>query len=945
MRGGASRGGSSSSVTGPHRLVSRKALRPGAGRRFLLSLRTRLALALAAAALLPLLLVSAVGLRVALGRLERSLDQQARQTSHIALNLLLRQVQRISRETSRLASDPELHELLALEPSLINGYLQGYQDSTEAGLIEVVLRDRRVVARLAPGGDRRRFSRLHCGPGSAALARALDYERYLTVAELGGQLAIQGSAPIIDTVFNLRGAVVMTSPLDDQMADFIKGVVQADIGFLSGTTPVASTFVDASGQRLTGVRPPPEVAERVLRGGTEAVEQTVTGQEYAVVYAPLQTVNGQRLGMLAIALSREGLSRTKASAARSLALGAAAGLVFALLLAYVVGKRITIPLERLHRSTQAIASGDLEHEVVVETQDEIGGLAKAFQTMTSALREHQDRLAARVREILTLHQIGRAVSSVLSLDQVLHLVVNEVASVLGAERGALLLTQKDGSLRLSDGVGLRRTEQGEGLPQVPPGWEEMAADVLRRHAATVAGTVLAVPLETRERGVGALVMARRERGGVFSEADLRLVVTFADQAATAIENARLYGEVSAFSAELEGQVRKRTAELLSTNEELARTLNDLRDAQAALIQQERMAGLGLLVAGVAHEINTPAGAIQGSAQMLGETLQRLVRRMSQIVELGLSREDASEFFLQLEGVRQSLAQSGLMPPAEMRRRSRELALVLEHTVPEPKRVAKRLLEAGAGRMAEYVARMAGRVSPDLMVGTIEDIGFLERSTSSIKVAISALVRLVRALKSYAHSDEAAITDVDLTDGLETTLTILHNQLRYGITVTKVYAALPRVPVYMDQLNQVWTNLIHNAIQAMDGKGEITIETFQRGAEVGVSITDNGPGIPPAIMPRIFEPFFTTKPPGEGTGLGLGISRGIVEKHGGRVEVESRPGRTAFTVLLPLAGPKVTASGGEPRGEAAPGEAPAEGVGEGAELRGSSGEGGEPHAAS
>jgi signal transduction histidine kinase len=142
------------------------------------------------------------------------------------------------------------------------------------------------------------------------------------------------------------------------------------------------------------------------------------------------------------------------------------------------------------------------------------------------------------------------------------------------------------------------------------------------------------------------------------------------------------------------------------------------------------------------------------------------------------------------------------------------------------------------------------------------------------------------------------------EGIENTLVILHHELKYGITIIRRYGQLPKVPVYVDELNQVWTNLIHNAVQALGGKGEIVIETAAPAIAdhgdgvVCVRVIDNGPGIPGDVMPRIFEPFFTTKAKGEGTGLGLMIVKKIVEKHGGRVEVESRPGRTCFTVMLP-----------------------------------------------
>jgi signal transduction histidine kinase len=161
---------------------------------------------------------------------------------------------------------------------------------------------------------------------------------------------------------------------------------------------------------------------------------------------------------------------------------------------------------------------------------------------------------------------------------------------------------------------------------------------------------------------------------------------------------------------------------------------------------------------------------------------------------------------------------------------------------------------------------------------------------------------VGTLKTYTHTDQVRLEEVDLTEGIETTLTILHNVLRYGIKVTRKYGDLPRVPVYVDELNQVWTNLIQNSVQAMNGEGQLLIETFQEGELVCVRIMDDGPGIPEEVREKIFEPFFTTKPRGEGTGLGLSIVQTIVDKHGGTIEIDSKPGATACTVRLPVTGP-------------------------------------------
>jgi signal transduction histidine kinase len=159
---------------------------------------------------------------------------------------------------------------------------------------------------------------------------------------------------------------------------------------------------------------------------------------------------------------------------------------------------------------------------------------------------------------------------------------------------------------------------------------------------------------------------------------------------------------------------------------------------------------------------------------------------------------------------------------------------------------------------------------------------------------------VKAVKSYAYLDQAPIQDVDVHEGLENTLVILRHKLKDGVIVTRDYAAdVPRIEAYGSELNQVWTNIIDNAIDAMNGRGELRLRTYTHGEDVIVEIGDNGPGVPPKIQSRIFEPFYTTKPPGVGTGLGLNISYNIVQKHRGQIKIESKPGDTRFQVCLPM----------------------------------------------
>jgi signal transduction histidine kinase len=192
----------------------------------------------------------------------------------------------------------------------------------------------------------------------------------------------------------------------------------------------------------------------------------------------------------------------------------------------------------------------------------------------------------------------------------------------------------------------------------------------------------------------------------------------------------------------------------------------------------------------------------------------------------------------------------------------------------------------------------------------------------VRHAVASIQRIVGALKSYSHLDQQAVrTDADVHAGLETTLALLHHALR-DIVVERRYGSVPRIPVFVDELNQVWTNLIQNAQQALTSRSSndpsndptsgarITIATVAEDSWVVVRVTDNGPGIPADVVPRIFEPFFTTKPKGEGTGLGLGIARQIVHKHGGTMRCESEPGprgTTTFEVRLPVVG--IAGSGG------------------------------------
>jgi signal transduction histidine kinase len=496
------------------------------------------------------------------------------------------------------------------------------------------------------------------------------------------------------------------------------------------------------------------------------------------------------------------------------------------------------------------------------------------------------------------------VSSVIDLDQVSRKIVDAVARTFDVQLAALWLVdgptlrtsaararRREVSANLATEEALASAEAMRGIAErvrderAPVRLDRAVSDAVHGDAAREAGLpgpFVGLPLERKNRVVGVLAVSRGEDAREFSDADLNLLTTFADQAGAAVENAVLYQQVRGASEELEKKVKLRTAELTAINTELGKALADLREAQAQLVLSERMAGLGLLVAGVAHEINSPSAAIRGSIDGLASALLRVARH-----QLPGDKLDA------IEALAPKLAERPLTTGLVARKAAREL-------------VAAGVADAVAADLADLgvtveEARALQPTPPE--VAALTDHVYLHRTATTVRHAVGQIQRIVGALKSYSHLDQQATRiDADLHEGLETTLVLLHHTLR-DIVVERRYGVLPHVPVFVDELNQVWTNLISNAQQALvakrDGKPTIEIETLMDGNWAVVRVIDNGPGVPADILPRIFEPFFTTKPKGEGTGLGLGISRQIVAKHSGEMRCTSTPGRTVFEVRLPV----------------------------------------------
>ncbi|UCC81076.1 MAG: beta galactosidase jelly roll domain-containing protein [Candidatus Zixiibacteriota bacterium] len=257
--------------------------------------------------------------------------------------------------------------------------------------------------------------------------------------------------------------------------------------------------------------------------------------------------------------------------------------------------------------------------------------------------------------------------------------------------------------------------------------------------------------------------------------------------------------------------------------ELEKAHSELKNAQTQLVQSEKMASLGMLVAGIAHEINTPIGAVNS----MHDTLVRSTRKLKDILKKSAAFDDEGD------------------------NRLSEILKIIDD--------ANKVIQSGTDRVTT----------------------------------------IVRRLRSFARLDEAELKTVDIHEGIEDTLTILHHEIKHNITITRKYGSIPKVACYPGQLNQVFLNLLINASQAIEGKGNIIISTYSKNSKVLIEIADDGPGIPPENIDRVFDPGFTTKGVGVGTGLGLSICYQIIENHHGKIEVESEPGKgSKFIITLP-----------------------------------------------
>jgi len=379
------------------------------------------------------------------------------------------------------------------------------------------------------------------------------------------------------------------------------------------------------------------------------------------------------------------------------------------------------------------------------------------------------------------------------------------------------------------------------------------------------------------------------------------------------------GEVSLLEAvprTASGRAQEDSLLFVITHEQLDRLLNAspsaaitmlhtvtarLKSSEQMLQQSERLAQLGMLTAGIAHEINNPVAAVQRASSQLNAAIDRLQKIQLKANLESIPEERWNELIGRVSAKDKQLAKEDVWDLARRGDLESEMADWLEGNgftdawdmAPELLRL--RITVEELNQWKEKLNTRQFLVALEWLAANAEMNSIVEE----IHIGAGRVADIVKALKSYVYLDQGPSQRVDVHEGLENTLVILHSKLGQGIKLRREYDPdLPEIEAYGSELNQVWTNIIANACEAMGESGELLLRTRQENGWVVVEIQDNGPGIPAEVQNNIFNPFFTTKPVGQGTGLGLSISYNIVQKHGGEIRVLSEPGQTCFQVFLP-----------------------------------------------
>jgi signal transduction histidine kinase len=386
----------------------------------------------------------------------------------------------------------------------------------------------------------------------------------------------------------------------------------------------------------------------------------------------------------------------------------------------------------------------------------------------------------------------------------------------------------------------------------------------------------------------------------FTNQDERIKISNTDKTKLSILGEQVAGAI--FNSNLLKQVQEEKKKVESA-------MQALQSAQNQLIESGKMAALGQLVAGVAHELNTPIGAIKATAENMRVSLKETMQYLPSLIR------DLNSDIMNLanEIVSNAVNTNSFISTKDERKIKREMRNYLEaEGIDIASDISDTLVDIKIFKLEDRYNSLWMHPKRSEILKMIYDLAGLQIKVKNIESAVDKTSKIVYALKNYSHRESSnEKKDSNIIDGIETVIVIYQNYIKKGIVIEKNYEEIPNIQCYKDELNQIWTNLIHNSIQAMNGEGTIKIsviksnyyfENLNRAADcIEVGIEDNGPGIPPEILPKIFNPFFTTKKAGEGSGLGLHLCKEIIDKHEGTISVDTAPGKTEFKIRIPILG--------------------------------------------